>query len=62
MFTISHEDRIADMRLERERAMRAARLARALECDELKREMVAEACELHRHILKARRQSRRQAA
>lgn len=57
MYTTTHEERITDLRNERNRCMKAARVARALQCDELTVDMVSEAREIHEHLMRAKRQA-----
>ncbi len=51
-------ERIADLRLERDRCMKAARVARALQCDDLTIDMVCEARDLHDQLMRARREQK----
>lgn len=51
------DQRIAEMRDERNRCMKAARVARALQCDELTVDMVCEARDIHEHLMRAKRQA-----
>lgn len=54
MYTISHEERIADLRTERDRCMKAARVARALRDEDLTIDMVCEARDLHERSMRAK--------
>lgn len=54
MYTTSHEERIADLRNERNRCMKAARVARALRDEELTINMVCEARDLHERSMRAK--------
>jgi len=62
MYSFRHEDRITELRDERARCMKAARVARALQCDDLTLDMVREARDAHEHLMVAKRQARLAAA
>ncbi|HEX7646335.1 MAG TPA: hypothetical protein VF450_02870 [Noviherbaspirillum sp.] len=62
MYSFRHEDRIAELRDERDRCMMAARVARALQCDDLTLDMVCEARDAHEHLMAAKRQAHLTAA
>lgn len=57
MFTTSHEQRLAELRSDRDRAMAVARVACSIGWEDLKQAMVEEAREQQRYILRARRQA-----
>ncbi|WP_049620986.1 hypothetical protein [Frateuria defendens] len=62
MYTTRHEVRIADFRQQRDRCMKAARVARVLQCDDLAIGMVCEARDLHQQLVRAMRQDKHVAA
>lgn len=55
MQTTIHELRIDELRTERDRCMKAARVARALQCDDLTLDMVCEARDAHENLMRAKR-------
>lgn len=54
MYTITAEERLADLRQERDRCMKAARVARALRDEDLTIDMVCEARDLHERSMRAK--------
>lgn len=62
MYTTRHEVRIADFRQQRDRCMRAARIARVLQSDDLATAMVCEARDLHQQLVRVMRQGKHVAA
>lgn len=54
MYTTSQEQRIADLRRERDCCMKAARVARALQDQDLTIDMVCEARDLHERSMRAK--------